>query len=154
MSPVRSPVCETRPGKPDDLAFVVDSWTKHAFRHARMRNATAHVRSLLARPGSYLSVAHVPGEPDAILGWAVVEEGSTVAVLNRDGTPGVLDGITHLKQPACVHYVYVRSAARKTGVARSLVGRLALETVEYSSAAPVNLALPQTWTVNTARAAT
>ena len=132
MSPVRSPVCETRPGKPDDLAFVVDSWTKHAFRHARMRNATAHVRSLLARPGSYLSVAHVPGEPDAILGWAVVEDG----------------------EPACVHYVYVRSAARKTGVARSLVGRLALETVEYSSAAPVNLALPQTWTVNTKRAET
>lgn len=121
-----------RPGRPDDLAYVVDSWAKHAFRGQRMRNAVAHVRALLGRPGSYLSVAHVPGEPDAILGWAVVEDG----------------------KPMCIHYVYVRSTARRMGVARALVGRLRGERIDFSSEAPSSLTLPATWTLNLKRAET
>ncbi len=124
--------CTIRMGKPDDLAFVVDSWTKHAFRGTRMRTATAHVRELLARDGSRLIVAHVVDDPDAILGWAATEDG----------------------RPACLHYVYVRSAARRQGVAAAMMGASVREATDYSSAPGANLEPPQAWTLNEARAKT
>lgn len=127
--------CVVRIGKPDDLAFVVDSWTKHAHRGQRMRTATTHVRSLLARDGATLIVAHVPGEPDAILGWAVLEAAARLV-------------------PVCVHYVYVRSAARRTGVAREMLGELAGQAIEYSSATPGNVVPPRGWVLNVGRART
>lgn len=121
--------CTIRAGKPDDLAYVVDSWTKHAFRGQRMRTATAHVRALLARPGSVLRVAHVVGEPDAILGWIVAEDG----------------------KPACVHYVYVRSAARGQGVATAMLGTATRERIEYSTECS---RAPAVWTFNPKAAVT
>jgi len=118
-----------RLGKPDDLAFVVDSWTKHGHRGERMRTATAHVRALLARPGSMLLVAHVPGEPDSILGWAATEDD-------------------------CVHYVYVRSAGRRQGTAKALMGAWARDVAEYSRALPAGIVAPRGWTLNLKRSET
>lgn len=127
-----TPPCTVRAGKPDDLAFVCDSWVKHAHRGERKREATRHVRELLSRARSFLSVAHVPGEPDSILGWAVVEDGA----------------------PACLHYVYVRAAGRLQGTASALLGRLAQERMEYSHAAPTGLVVPRLWTLNLKRSET
>jgi GNAT superfamily N-acetyltransferase len=139
--------CTIRRGKPDDLAFIVDSWTKHGHRGERMRDATRHVRSLLARDpvalaamtsgereGSIRSllVAHVPDDANAILGWALIEASRTDA-------------------PTCIQYVYVRSTARLQGVARSLLSMLEGEAVEHSL--PSKLA-PAVWIFNPERAVT
>lgn len=121
--------CIIRLGKPDDLAFVVDSWVKHGHRGERTRNATSHVRGLLARPETALYVAHVIGEPDAILGWAVIEAG----------------------RPACVHYVYIRSGARRLGVAAALLSGVAGHAIEYSVAPPPSVSVPARWVLNTSR---
>lgn len=137
-------ICETRLGKPDDLAFVVDCWVKNdpELRSMRTGESTRHVRSLIARPASRLIVAHVPGEPDAILGWAATEDGS----------------------PCCVHYIYVRKDARRQGVASAMVGERDVR-IEYSHAAPARwpnvagkqgaaLVVPVMWKLNTERART
>lgn len=86
-----------RLGRPSDLAYVVDSWVKRGHdRGERMRDATARVRAILARPDSVLRVACLPDDEDAIIGWAAIE-GSKL------------------------HYVYVRKEARKQGIARLLL---------------------------------
>lgn len=64
-----------------------------------MRDATARVRGILARPDSVLRVACLPDDPDAILGWAVITA----------------------DQPPKLHFVYVRKEARKNGIARMLL---------------------------------
>ncbi len=112
MAPVL--VCDVRMGKPSDLAYVVDSWVKHAYRGMRPSPWVTHVRGLLARDGSRLLVAHVPKEPDAILGWAATEDPTAVA-------------------PPCWHYCYVRATARLMGVASSLVREWAHDVADYSS---------------------
>lgn len=135
-----APPCEIRLGKPDDLAFVVDCWTKYEARSSRgrrFRDSTSHVRALLARDGSRLLVAHVPGEPDSILGWAATEDG--VAGPER--------------VPACIHYVYVRKDARRLGVASALIGERDVR-LEYSHALPLGIVVPATWTLNVKRAET
>ncbi len=137
---LRPSICETRIGRSSDLAFVVDCWAKYENRcddSKRISDITRQARRLLGVPFGLahavvelprLLVAHVPGEPDAILGWAAFEGGPV----------------------GCIHYVYVRSAARRQGVARALVGDI--ETVEYSHEAPKGFALPKHWTLNLARA--
>lgn len=139
----RRSICETRIGKPDDLAFVIDCWIKRELRDDGTRTLSAtkhHVRRLLdvlvpmhELPSVLprLIVAHVPSEPDAILGWAAIEAGT----------------------PPCVHYIYVRTVARRQGVARALVG-LPHVRLEYSHAAPKGVVVPAGWTLNSGRAKT
>ena len=139
---LRISICETRVGKPDDLAFVVDCWTKNdpELRSMRLGVSTKHVRALLGvadiahhelpRLLHRLLIAHVPGEPDAILGWAAYERGAI----------------------PCVHYLYVRKDARRQGVARQLVGDVT--HAEYSHAAPKGVVVPGGWSLNLARAKT
>lgn len=89
-----------RLGKPSDLPYVVDTWTKRgAARDERLGAATARVRAILARPDSVLRVACLPDDTDAILGWAA---------LSANEAP-------------TLHYVYVRKDARKQGIARLLL---------------------------------
>jgi ribosomal protein S18 acetylase RimI-like enzyme len=89
-----------RLGRPSDLAYVVDTWVKRGHeRNERLREATARVRSLLARPETVLRVACLPDDSDAILGWAVV---------------------SFVPSPK-LHYVYVRKEARNQGIARRLL---------------------------------
>ena len=144
---MRPAICETRMSTPDDLAFVVDSWTKNdpEMRKLRLGESTRHVRALLARPLSRLIIAHVPDEPDAILGWAATEAAS-----GRNATP-------------CLHYIYVRSAARRQGVARRMVG--VVHDIEYTHVAPARwppeggavglpVVVPRGWVLNVGRAVT
>lgn len=89
-----------RLGRPSDLPYVVDSWTKRGHeRGERLGAATARVRAILARPDTVLRVACLPDDTDAILGWAVLKTGT----------------------PLTLTYVYVRSEARKQGIARVLL---------------------------------
>lgn len=142
----RPPPCVTRIGILDDLAFVVDSWAKNApsLKNMRTRDAVIHVRALLSRDATALVIAHVPDEPDAILGWAAVEQWPT----------------------PCVHYVYVRRDGRRQGVARAMLEH-ALDApqsfspmtprpvvVEYSHKLPKDVVLPSTWILNLKRAET
>jgi len=88
-----------RLGRPSDLPYVVDTWTKRGHeRGERLSAATARVRAILARPDSVLRVVCLPDDSDAILGWAA------------------LSG-----EPPTLHYVYVRKDARKQGIARLLL---------------------------------
>lgn len=134
MSAARSlaPPCTVRLGKPDDLAWVVDCWTSNApaLRGLRTSERTARVRGLLARDGSRLLVAHVPGEPDSLLGWAAIEDG----------------------KPACIHYAYVRASGRRLGIARAMLGDIERDAVDYSHAAPKGVVVPRTWNLNPKRA--
>lgn len=89
-----------RLGRPSDLPFVVDCWAKRGHAHnERLGEATARVRSIIARADSVLRVACLPDDEDAILGWAV---------LSTD-------------EPPRLHYVYVRKEARGQGIARRLL---------------------------------
>lgn len=89
-----------RLGRPSDLPYVVDTWTKRGHeRNERLGEATARVRAILARPESVLRVACLPDDDDAILGWAA---------------------ITFFPSPK-LHFVYVRKEARKQGIARRLL---------------------------------
>lgn len=127
--------CVVRLGKPDDLAYVVDSWVKYGLRGTRTSLATSHVRALLARDDSRLLVAHVADEPDAILGWAATEDPTATS-------------------SACMHYIYVRKDARRLGVATSLVREWAHDVASHSSPAPANVVPPKGWTLDVARATT
>lgn len=137
--------CELRSGKLDDVAYVVDCWTKNdpELRKLRLRDSTRHVRALLGRPESRLIIAYVPSEPDAILGWMALEAA---------GAPFVDAGLTR-RQPPCLHYVYVRSSARRLGVARTLLS-VTVGPMEYSHTAPRGVAVPSGWTLNIERART
>jgi ribosomal protein S18 acetylase RimI-like enzyme len=96
-----------RLGRPSDLAYVVDTWTKRGHeRGERLREATARVRAILARPDSVLRVATLPDDSDAILGWAVVASAT------------LSDAEISLPK---LHYVYVRKEARQQGIARRLL---------------------------------
>lgn len=143
-APSLRPPCETRIGKPDDLAFVVDVWADR-LNTMRKGDATRHVRTLLARPESRLVIAHVIGEPDSILGWMAAEDASAE------------------HRVACVHYIYVRRDARRLGIASAMLGRPT--AIEYSHAAPKRwppekgqigrpVIVPAGWTFNAERAVT
>lgn len=121
--------CTLRWGKIDDLAFIVDSWTKKDpdMRAMRQRDSTRHVRTLLAREGSRVIVAHVPDDADAILGWAAVER-------------------------ECLHYVYVRSTARRQGIARAMLETVPI--VAYSHRVARGLMAPSLWVYEPERADT
>ena len=143
----KAAICETRVGKPDDLAFVVDCWTQRELRDGdgsrSLGDLKRHVRALLGVPDvkthdlppqlERLLIAHVVGDPDSILGWTAYERGSRHA-------------------PPCVHYIYVRTSARRMGIARTLVGNVA--TLEYSHTAPKGVVVPSGWTFNGERART
>lgn len=89
-----------RLGRPSDLPYVVDTWTKRGHeRGERLGPATIRVRAILARPDTVLRVACLPDDSDAILGWAAI-------------TTGI---------PLTLTYVYVRREARKQGIARTLL---------------------------------
>jgi len=59
-------------------AFVRASWTRGARRG--WDELAAHLR----RPETRCLVAHVPGDPEALLGWACVREGAVIWVYSRD----------------------------------------------------------------------
>ena len=98
---------------PEDTAFIIQSWVKSywqgfvSFCHEISppiynKNQRRVIENILTDCKKTSLVAHVPEEPDVIIGWAVIEK--------RLGE-------------RLVHYVYVKEAFRKFGIAERLVGR-------------------------------
>lgn len=105
-----------------DTPFIVDSWLK-SDQHTRQArdvgrgiyfaNHSKVVKAILARGDTRTLVAHVPDNEDAILGWAAMG-------LNT------------------AYYVYVRSDARRMGIARALLAPLlGRKGVDYTHAPAV-----------------
>jgi len=97
-----------RDGRPDEEALVYKSWvgtySSSLFARGISRGLfeerhTKLVRDILKR-GGVIRVAHAAEEPDAILGWAVIE------------------------RPNVLHYVYVKEPFRRLGIARRLVAEV------------------------------
>ena len=93
-----------RAGRESDRPFVESSW-KHSASHSALEAArkpgfhaaiAERCRRICARPHTQVRIACIPGDEDAILGWAIVEL-------------------------AVVHYTYVRRDARRQGIARALL---------------------------------
>jgi GNAT superfamily N-acetyltransferase len=85
-----------REARASDLAFVRNGWIESLMMRVRSR-LTAEVKQLL-REGK-VRVACDPDDPDTLLGFAVI------------------DG----KDPACLHYAYVRNELRREGIGTALV---------------------------------
>jgi hypothetical protein len=87
-----------RPGRAFDLAYVVDTWVKSDRTDETISQATSRVRQALALPDTELRVAHLPDDPDAIVGWAALA-------------------------PGRVLYAYVRRELRGRGIAKTLTAK-------------------------------
>ncbi len=110
---------ETRAATHDDRPLIFATWLR-AFRHGshfprhipeREFFAAHHnvVEALLDR--SAVQVAHPVAEPEVILGWSAVE-----TLEPERGGPS----------PLAVHFVYVKPAFRRAGIARRLLNVVAL----------------------------
>ena len=92
---------------PDDLGFIFSTWLKHYKQHSdltkHITNSVFYVKyhkiieKLLAK--SLVVVAHPPGRPEVILGYAALE----------------------MLTPPVVHWVYVKGPWRRFGIARLLL---------------------------------
>jgi hypothetical protein len=89
-----------RMAKPTDLAYITDVWVTQATRYVNMSMRSTKARCQYILGQSKVTVACLPDDQDAILGFAVLEG------------------------PRC-HLVYVRSSARRLGVARAMFERMA-----------------------------
>lgn len=118
-----------------DLALVIDSWLEsYRFAHAAGLIAlddwrdvmVPQVKRVLARPGVAVHVAYHPGETDQradLYGWIAVERDYVVPVRGRERIDGTKPmWIEKLVASDCplVHFVYVKEAYRRMGIARGL----------------------------------
>jgi ribosomal protein S18 acetylase RimI-like enzyme len=108
-----------REARGDDLAYIVHTWMKNFAMTAWAREAgplfqTEHralVKRLLGRCETRVAVS--AEDSSAILGFCCVEESLPAPV---------------------VHYCYVRKEARRSGIARALIGSAAsAPLIEYTS---------------------
>jgi len=110
-------VIPLRPAVETDLGLIFSSWLKSywATRPPEMTAVASGlyfsdqghhgvIERILGRTGAI--VAHVPDDPDTIMGWACIEDD-------------------------CLHYVYVREIWRRKGVAKALVGAVPVATVSH-----------------------
>jgi GNAT superfamily N-acetyltransferase len=115
-----------RPAEPDDLPFIADSYA-HSYRASHWAGTVPmHVWQRVARESfAWLLEEHEPmvlvaGEPKGpdLYGWIAVQRGLVAPQRVRDG--GRWQTRT-LPLGPIVHYVYVKEAYRRIGVARSLL---------------------------------
>lgn len=90
-----------RPGVPDDLGYVIDTWGRSLrgeYPDARTTDFVDGVKRGIARrlQDARVLVAYPKAEPSLILGWTCVGH-------------------------AVIHFVYVRQAYRRLGLARRLI---------------------------------
>lgn len=125
---------------PSDLPFVVDSWLNSYRMAPRARDMgdvyfaeqKAIVRRLCNDAG--LVIACDAEDPEAILGW-----------LCATNPPNI-------EPDPVVHYVYVRAAGRRCGVARRLLEAFLTHPCTYTHR-PAHgvLPIPDSWTYNPER---
>ncbi len=110
-----------------DLGYVVDTWRKGAAagswlcawdRDVYYRLMARHIKALCFAPGATVRIASDPEDDDTILGFAV---------LTGDE----------------LHYVYVRQALWKQGIARLLLDGLDIKTHSFSTPSGVGRLRPQ-----------
>ena len=110
-----------RPAEPPDIVFVVSSWLS-SFRGAHAAGLinmadwpqvmTPQIQQVLNRPGCQTYVAYAPNERDHIsdlYGWMACEPDNDVPL---------------------VHYVYIKRAYRKMGIARGLMATAGIDPYE------------------------
>lgn len=125
------PLFFVRGGTSSDHQFVLASWVE-SDRHSPAARDVIDVhrqehRALAERLvfSHSLTVAHAPGDPDAILGWALTGDSGEV------------------------YYVYVKRDARRLGIARALLGDLVSRPCVYTHRPVVRgITLPEGWTYN------
>jgi GNAT superfamily N-acetyltransferase len=117
-----------RPGRPDDRAYVARTWVAdyRSSTFAEWAGGSYYaghndsVTKCLDRSSVRVTVAHVPDDDSALLGFAV-----------REG--------------AVLHYVYVRADLRRLGIAKAMLG--SDMTVRYTHRSQTRGCYPpQDWT--------
>lgn len=131
---VEAPKFIVRPMVAGDRNYILNSWMKNAAVTPRGRDAGRvffdehRLRVIDALARQSMRVACVADEHDAILGWACVD--------------------TTLPAPV-VHYVYVRSEARRNGIARALLSDVErAPLVEFSHKPSMAWRGPAAWKYN------
>lgn len=109
---------EIREATPNDRPLIYATWLR-SYRHGSLFprhipdptffEAHHNVAEELLKRSTTL-VAHPPGDPEVILGWACFE---------------TLEPVGDKPSGLAVHYVYVKPAFRRAGVARRLLAQVA-----------------------------
>lgn len=100
-----------RPGNADDKNFIYATWLRSLYYGSQMRKieqgaffkAYPAVLDLLLKKPATVLVACLNEDPNVILGYAILE-------------------------PEVLHWVYVKEAWRKQGIAKSLIGSSVLNS--------------------------
>ena len=113
------PPVAIRPAESTDLGFIIDTWRRShggpssplwSFdRDVYFHLMSRHIKALMREPDAMSLVACAPDDPDTVVGWSVITGGT-------------------------LHYVYVREALRKHGVARKLLAPHELDTYAMRTA--------------------
>jgi len=113
-----------RPAEPDDFAFIFSTWLK-SYRYnnqdvsrvpAELYYRKHHEVIARLRDRCALPVACLPDSPAVIIGFAALE--LPPALLNTSSLPPPAPA------PPVIHWVYVKRAWRRMGVATRLLGQL------------------------------
>lgn len=104
---------ELRAGTKADEAFIYHAWLKTMRWHSQLGRALGngiyprlHAEIARVLPRCKISIAHPVGDPDTIVGYVVVEKIQPPPPANMTG---------------CVHFLYVKKAFRRMGIARRLI---------------------------------
>ena len=111
---------QTRSLTENDKPFIFSSWLKHyknrSYFAKRIRNSIFYkwhhiiIENILDRPATVVMVAHPEGEPDVILGFIVGEV---------------------VPENSVVHFVYVKPAFKRMGIAKHLFKKSKLDQAEF-----------------------
>lgn len=119
-----------RQAGPEDLPLIYDSWSS-SYRNAHVAGPcpihlwkpfmAACVEFFLSRPGVQAFVAFDPSAPKGAetFGWIAVER--EVRLASRRRCSGGWETVMEVTDMPLVHYVYVKHAYRRNGIARGLL---------------------------------
>lgn len=139
-----------RAAEAKDWNFVLESWldsyrTAHAAGLVSMEDWKPLMRrqfqKILSRYGCVTWVAFNPSDPDSgsdLYGWAAVERDFQVPVRKRVNNQW--EQILENSEAPLVHYVFVKQAYRKMGIAKGLLRAAGVDVQEpfwHSSKTPV-----------------
>ncbi|MBV9311566.1 MAG: hypothetical protein JOZ73_12075 [Solirubrobacterales bacterium] len=126
-----------RPGEPEDVNLIIDSWVKSFAESAIVRAIGAStgayrigqrrlIAALLRKPEVEVRVACDASDPTIVFGWACLEP--------AEGT---------------LHYVYVKRGGdgelRRNGVAKALLGGVEIVRYTHRTNLCAHLPIPRWW---------